>query len=126
MHKGFAVFGGDWRLNNGTGGHSAFPSRHFPDENFIARHTAPGAVGMANTGVHTNESVFYITTDKATHLGACGPAGLQRGAARDQSPSLTPTHVPPPTPAAQTAATSSWAASLTAWTSSRRCPPPFA
>jgi len=60
---------GDYKLNNGHGNCSSFPSTYFPDENFIGRHTKPGVLGMANSGVHTNGSIFYITTTAATHLG---------------------------------------------------------
>ncbi len=81
MQKGFAAFAGDWVENNGRGGVSAFAGdaaggasgsggRYFPDENFVGRHTQPGVLAMANSGVHTNGSVFYITSAAATHLGA--------------------------------------------------------
>jgi cyclophilin family peptidyl-prolyl cis-trans isomerase len=69
VQKGFALHGGDWKLNNGRGGHSSFGVPFFQDENFIGRHSAPGVIAMANSGVHTNSSVFYITLAKASHLG---------------------------------------------------------
>lgn len=67
--KGFAVFGGDWKEGTGRGGHSSFPSRFFPDENFIGRHTLPGVLSMASSGVHSNSSIFFITLAPALHLG---------------------------------------------------------
>ena len=67
--KGFAVFGGDWKEGTGRGGHSSFPSRYFPDENFIGRHTLPGVLSMASSGVHSNSSIFFITLAPALHLG---------------------------------------------------------
>jgi cyclophilin family peptidyl-prolyl cis-trans isomerase len=82
VQKTFGIFAGDWQRKDGTGGVSAFAAqggasggvgggaRFFADENFIGRHAAPGVLAMANHGVHTNNSVFYITTAKASHLGA--------------------------------------------------------
>ena len=67
--RGFAVFGGDWEKGTGRGGHSSFSARYFPDENFIGRHTAPGVLAMATSGVHSNASAFYITLAPAPHLG---------------------------------------------------------
>ncbi len=72
VQKGFAVFGGDWRLNTGRGGQCVFGTDSFADENFIGRHSQPGVIGMANHGVHTNTSVFYITLTPAPHLGESG------------------------------------------------------
>lgn len=69
VQKGFAIFGGDFESNDGRGGHSAFDARYFPDENFIGRHTVPGVLAMASSGVHSNGSVFYFTLAKAPHLG---------------------------------------------------------
>jgi cyclophilin family peptidyl-prolyl cis-trans isomerase len=67
--KGFAVFGGDWKEGTGRGRHSSIPSRFFPDENFIGRHTLPGVLSMASSGVHSNSSIFFITLAPALHLG---------------------------------------------------------
>jgi len=69
VQRGFAVFGGDWKEGTGRGGHSSFPARYFPDENFICRHTVPGVIAMASSGVHSNSSNFYITLAPAPHLG---------------------------------------------------------
>ena len=69
VRKGFGIMGGDWVSNNGRGGHSAFEKRHFIDENFIVRHSAPGVLTMANSGVHSNGSVFLITLAPLPHLG---------------------------------------------------------
>jgi len=69
--RNFAVFGGDFERNDGRGGRCALgdgASRHFPDENFIGRHTQAGVLGMANAGVHQNGSVFYVTLAPAPQL----------------------------------------------------------
>ena len=75
VQKGFAIFGGDFELNNGRGGRCAVGNnseregeRYFPDENFIGRHSLPGVLGMANSGVHTNSSIFYVTLTECPHL----------------------------------------------------------
>jgi cyclophilin family peptidyl-prolyl cis-trans isomerase len=71
VQKGFAIFGGDFELNNGRGGRCAVGGegeRFFPDENFIGRHSFPGVLGMGNSGVHTNSSIFYVTLTDCPHL----------------------------------------------------------
>jgi len=71
VQKGFAIFGGDFELNNGRGGRCAVGGegeRFFPDENFIGRHSFPGVLGMGNSGVHTNSSIFYVTLTESPHL----------------------------------------------------------
>lgn len=69
VRKGFGVLGGDWISNDGRGGRSAFEGgRPFADENFILRHSSPGVLTMANSGVHTNTSVFCITAVALPHL----------------------------------------------------------
>ena len=70
IRKGVGITAGDWERGDGRGGHSAFgSSRFFCDENFIGRHSAPGVLSMANSGVHSNGSVFMISLAKLPHLG---------------------------------------------------------
>lgn len=70
VRKGFGIMGGDWTLGNGRGGVSSFPGgRPFADENFIVRHSAPGVLSMANSGVHSNKSVFFVGVAPMPHLG---------------------------------------------------------
>lgn len=76
VRKGFGITMGDWVRGDGRGGHSAFDGRYFVDENFVGRHAAPGVLTLANSGVHTNNSVFTITTAKLPHLGAWLPPAV--------------------------------------------------
>jgi len=68
VKKGFIVQGGDVEGKNGEGGHSAFRSRHFDDENFVLQHGERGVLSMANSGVHRNNSQFFITFAPQPHL----------------------------------------------------------
>ncbi|CAN0510210.1 unnamed protein product [Ectocarpus sp. 12 AP-2014] len=66
---GTGIMGGDVEGYGGKRSHSAFSGmRFFPDEAFLIPHTAPGLLTMANSGLHTNGSQFYITTEAAGHL----------------------------------------------------------
>ncbi|CAM9346142.1 unnamed protein product [Hapterophycus canaliculatus] len=66
---GTGIMGGDVEGFCGKRSHSAFNGmRFFPDEAFLIPHTGPGILTMANSGLHTNGSQFYITTEQAGHL----------------------------------------------------------
>jgi len=72
VRKGLGFFTGDFSRNDGRGGWRADgspASPHFADENHTLRHAGPGVLTMANSGAHTNGSVFMVSLAPTPHLG---------------------------------------------------------
>ena len=67
--KGGFIQGGDIVSGAGDGGYSIYGAE-FPDECFGVPHSSAGVLGMANDGVHTNASQFYISLGPLTWMDA--------------------------------------------------------
>ena len=67
----FMIQGGDYENHNGTGGTSAFGSA-FEDEFCDTLYNIRGSVAMANSGVNTNGSQFFINQAGADSFSAEG------------------------------------------------------
>lgn len=67
--KGGFIQGGDIVSGAGDGGHSIYGAE-FPDESFGVPHSSAGVLAMANDGVHTNASQYYITLNPLSWMDA--------------------------------------------------------
>ncbi|XP_074381251.1 peptidyl-prolyl cis-trans isomerase 2-like [Apium graveolens] len=65
---GVMCHGGDFTLDDGSGGESVFGSDKFLSENFIKKHTGRGILSMVNTKKGADGSQFFICTTKTDWL----------------------------------------------------------
>eukprot|EP00612_Vaucheria_litorea_P001438 CAMPEP_0171454096 /NCGR_PEP_ID=MMETSP0945-20130129/1525_1 /TAXON_ID=109269 /ORGANISM="Vaucheria litorea, Strain CCMP2940" /LENGTH=210 /DNA_ID=CAMNT_0011979063 /DNA_START=138 /DNA_END=767 /DNA_ORIENTATION=+ len=66
--KGVGLLGGDVENMGGKLSHSSYGRRYFRDEGFFIPHSSEGLLTMANNGVDSNGSQFYITVGPTPHM----------------------------------------------------------